>query len=149
MTSIISLVPSITLLLFDLGLEKNIVGRTKFCIHPEDKVKQVATIGGTKIIDIEKIRLLKPDLIIANHEENEREQVEELQKEFNVIVTDVKNLEDNYKMIEQIGSLRILLKWQHRSFPKQNQIFQSWNQEFPNLQILQSTLYTSSGASRI
>ncbi len=69
---IISLVPSITLLLFDLGLEKNIAGRTKFCIHPADKIKSVPVVGGTKQFDVEKIRLLKPDLIIANKEENEK-----------------------------------------------------------------------------
>lgn len=102
---IISLVPSITLLLFDLGLEKNIVGRTKFCIHPKEKINSIPTIGGTKQFDIEKIRLLKPDLIIANKEENEKEQIEALKKEFMVLVTDVKNLEDNYKMIEKIGKL--------------------------------------------
>ncbi|MFN8259707.1 MAG: helical backbone metal receptor [Chitinophagales bacterium] len=102
---IISLVPSITLLLFDLGLEKNIVGRTKFCIHPVDKIKSVPVIGGTKQLVIEKIRLLKPDLIIANKEENEKEQIETLKREFKVIVTEVKSLEDNYKMIEKIGKL--------------------------------------------
>lgn len=102
---IISLVPSITLLLFDLGLENNIVGRTKFCIHPKEKINSIPTIGGTKQFDIENIRLLKPDLIIANKEENEKEQIEALKNEFKVLVTDVKNLEDNYKMIEKIGKL--------------------------------------------
>ncbi len=102
---IISLVPSITLLLIDLELKDKIIGRTKFCIHPADKVKDIATIGGTKNINIKKIRLLQPDLIIANKEENEKEQIELLKKEFNVLITDVKNLDDNYSMITKIGEL--------------------------------------------
>lgn len=102
---IISLVPSITLLLFDLGLENNIVGRTKFCIHPDERVKNVPTIGGTKNIQIDKIKLLHPTLIIASKEENEKEQIQPLQKEFKVLITDVKNLEDNYKMITKVGKL--------------------------------------------
>ncbi|MDB5228584.1 MAG: iron transporter [Bacteroidota bacterium] len=102
---IISLVPSITLLLFDLGLEDNIAGRTKFCIHPEEKAKNIPTIGGTKNVNLQKIKALKPDLIIANKEENEREQIEALQREFNVLVTDIETMEDNYKMIEEIGRI--------------------------------------------
>ena len=105
MNKIISLVPSITLTLFDLGLEENITGRTKFCIHPKEKVAGIPTVGGTKKLNLEKIRSLKPDLIIANKEENEKEQIETLQKEFNVFVTDVKNIEDNYQMIAQLGEL--------------------------------------------
>lgn len=102
---IISLVPSITLLLVDLGLENNIVGRTKFCIHPKEKVKAIPTIGGTKNIDIQKIKFLQPTIIFASKEENEKEPIEQLKKDFKVIVFDVKNLEDNYKMIEKIGKL--------------------------------------------
>ena len=68
---IISLVPSITETLFDFGLTTNdVIGKTKFCIHPSDLVKNVEVIGGTKNLNIEKIRSLKPDLIIANKEEN-------------------------------------------------------------------------------
>lgn len=104
-SGIVSLVPSITLLLCDLGLEKNIIGRTKFCIHPSDKIQNIPIVGGTKQCDIAKISLLKPDLIIANKEENEKEQIETLKKQFKVLVTDIKNLDDNYKMIERIGKL--------------------------------------------
>ena len=103
---IISLVPSITETLFDFGLTENeVIGRTKFCIHPEDEVKNVAIIGGTKNLNIEKIISLNPDLIIANKEENEKLQVEELQKEFKVWVTDIQNLEDNEKFISEVGAL--------------------------------------------
>lgn len=63
---VVSLVPSITEALFDLGLTENeIVGRTKFCIHPSEKVKNVEIIGGTKNLNIEKIKNLQPDLILA------------------------------------------------------------------------------------
>ena len=70
---IVSLVPSITQTLFDFGLDHSeIVGRTKFCIHPADRVKEVPVIGGTKNFRPDKIKALKPDLIIANKEENDR-----------------------------------------------------------------------------
>ena len=103
---IISLVPSITETLFDFGLTENeVIGRTKFCIHPENEVKNVAIIGGTKNLNIEKIISLNPDLIIANKEENEKLQVEELQKKFKIWVTDIQNLEDNEKFISEVGTL--------------------------------------------
>ncbi len=103
---IISLVPSITETLFDFGLTENeVIGRTKFCIHPENEVKNVSVIGGTKNLNIEKIVALNPDLIIANKEENEKLQVEELQKKFKVWVTDIGNLEDNEKFISEVGTL--------------------------------------------
>ena len=103
---IISLVPSITETLFDFGLTENeVIGRTKFCIHPENEVKNVAVIGGTKNLNIEKIISLNPDLIIANKEENEKLQVEEFQKNFKVWVTDIQNLEDNERFISDVGNL--------------------------------------------
>lgn len=102
---IISLVPSITQLLFDIGLENNIIGRTKFCIHPKEKINTIPTIGGTKNIDLQRINLLQPDIIFATKEENEKEQIVALKKDYKVIVFDIKNLEDNYKMIEKIGKL--------------------------------------------
>lgn len=103
---IISLVPSITETLFDLGLtDEEIIGRTKFCIHPENSVRNVTVIGGTKNVNLEKIKSLKPDLIIANKEENVREDVEELQKYFKVLVTDVSNLKDNKYLLEVLGKL--------------------------------------------
>jgi len=103
---IISLVPSITETLFDLGLSENeIIGRTKFCIHPANRVKKVPVIGGTKNLNITKIKAMKPDLIIANKEENIKEDVEELQKYFKVLVTNVSNLEDNYYLLKTLGNL--------------------------------------------
>lgn len=103
---IVSLVPSITEALFDLGLtEKEIIGRTKFCIHPKDKVKNVAIIGGTKNINIDKIKALQPDLILANKEENVKEQVEALMDDFKVMVTNVETIEDNYYLLKSFGKL--------------------------------------------
>ncbi len=103
---VISLVPSITETLFDLGLTSaEIIGRTKFCIHPKELVKDIEIIGGTKNLNIEKIKALKPDLIIANKEENVKEQAEELMKDFKVLVTNVETLEDNYYLIKQLGHL--------------------------------------------
>ena len=103
---VVSLVPSITEALFDLGLtEKEVVGRTKFCIHPAEKVKNVAVIGGTKNINIEKIKALQPDLILANKEENVKEQVEALMDDCKVIVTNVENIEDNYYMLKNLGKI--------------------------------------------
>lgn len=103
---IVSLVPSITEALFDLGLTENeVVGRTKFCIHPQDKIKNVPIIGGTKNINIEKIKALKPDLIIANKEENVKDQVEALMDEHKVMVTNIDTIEDNYYLLKNLGKL--------------------------------------------
>lgn len=103
---VVSLVPSITEALFDLGLTENeVVGRTKFCIHPKEKVSNVEIIGGTKNINIDKIKDLQPTLILANKEENVKEQVEELMKDFKMIVTNVESIEDNYYLLKTLGNL--------------------------------------------
>lgn len=103
---VISLVPSITEAILDLGVsETELIGRTKFCIHPQEKVKNIAIIGGTKNLNIEKIKSLKPDLIIANKEENTKEQVEELKLNFKVLVTQVATIEDNYYLLKNLGNI--------------------------------------------
>ncbi len=102
---IVSLVPSQTELLFDLGLGDKIVGITKFCIHPADKFKSTTKIGGTKKLNLQKIRELKPDLIIGNKEENEKNQVEELMSEFSVWMSDINVLHDAVGMIREIGNI--------------------------------------------
>jgi len=102
---IVSLVPSQTELLFDLSLEAETVGITKFCIHPQSWFKTKERIGGTKTVNIEKVHQLNPDLIIANKEENVKEQVEELAKDFPVWLTDVNNLSEAIQMITDIGAL--------------------------------------------
>ncbi len=102
---IISLVPSQTELLFDLGLQSKIVGITKFCIHPVDKVKFVTKIGGTKNFDFEVIKSLKPDLIIGNKEENYEEGIITLQNDFTVWMSDIFTLQDALDMICKVGQL--------------------------------------------
>ena len=102
---IISLVPSQTELLFDLGLDERISGITKFCIHPATKVRNKPVVGGTKTLNLNRIRSLRPDLIIANKEENTREQIEELQHHYVVHITDVATLPDALNMIREVGAL--------------------------------------------
>lgn len=102
---IISLVPSQTELLYDLGQEAKIVGITKFCVHPYHFSSTKKIIGGTKKVHFEKIRLLQPDLIIANKEENTKEIVEELSKICPVWVTNISTVEDNLRMISDFGQL--------------------------------------------
>ncbi len=102
---IVSLVPSQSELLWDLGLKDELVGITKFCIHPAEMFNSVTRVGGTKALDIEKIRSLHPDLIIGNKEENEKSQIELLSKEFNVWMSDINNLSEAIQAIELIGNL--------------------------------------------
>jgi iron complex transport system substrate-binding protein len=102
---IVSLVPSQTELLCDLGLEKNIVGITKFCVHPYRLKTIKKIVGGTKKVKYDIIRSLEPDIIICNKEENTKEIVDELQKICPVWVTDIVALEDNFQMISDFGQL--------------------------------------------
>lgn len=102
---IVSVVPSQTELLFDLGLDEEVVGITKFCVHPDSWFRTKERIGGTKKLNIDKIRELNPDLIIANKEENEREQIEELAKEFPVWISDIQNIPQALQMIQVVGQL--------------------------------------------
>ena len=81
---IISVVPSQTELLFHLGLNNEVLGITKFCVHPREWFQSKNKIGGTKHLHLDKIRALQPDLIIANKEENEQQQIETLMREFPV-----------------------------------------------------------------
>lgn len=102
---IVSLVPSQTELLFDLGLEEKLVGITKFCVHPYHLKSTVKIVGGTKKVHYEKIRLLNPDIIIANKEENTIEIVEELQKIAPVWVSDITAIDDNLDFIAEMGKI--------------------------------------------
>ena len=102
---IISLVPSQTELLFDLGLEKEVVGITKFCIHPNKWFRNKTRVGGTKNINFEQIEKLKPDLIIANKEENTESEIKQLIKNFPVWISDIQSLEDALEMIYSIGKM--------------------------------------------
>lgn len=102
---IISLVPSQTELLYDLGLGERVVGITRFCVHPEEWFRSKPHVGGTKKVDIEKVRSLTPDLIIGNKEENSRSDIEQLEKEFPVWMSDVRDLGGALDMIERVGGL--------------------------------------------
>lgn len=102
---IISIVPSQTELLFDLGLDEEIAGVTKFCTHPADKVKRRLKVGGTKKLNINQIKKINPDLIIGNKEENEKDQIEELAQNFPVWMSDISNLDDAVDMIQKVGQL--------------------------------------------
>ncbi|MGJ7033339.1 ABC transporter substrate-binding protein [Niabella hirudinis] len=101
---LISLVPSITELLYTLGLEQEVAGITRFCVHPQNWFRTKTRVGGTKTLNIEKIRALRPELIIANREENVKEQVAALQELFPVLVTDVNNYPEALNMISAIGA---------------------------------------------
>lgn len=102
---IVSLVPSQTELLFDLGLDEEVVGITKFCIHPAKKFKEKAKVGGTKALKFDAIKALKPDLIIGNKEENLKEDIEQLQQKYPVWMSDIYTLDDALKTIADIGVL--------------------------------------------
>ena len=100
---IVSLVPSQTELLFDLGLENSIIGITKFCVHPEHFLKEKTKVGGTKNPNFDKIKLLNPDIIICNKEENTKEIIKECSNICTTWTTNIVTIEDNFKMIQDFG----------------------------------------------
>lgn len=102
---IISTVPSQTELLADLGLDDEVIGITKFCVHPTRWFQSKTRIGGTKTLNLDKIKSLKPDLIIANKEENIKEQIEDLNNISEVFVSDIKSHSDNLDLIKALGEL--------------------------------------------
>ena len=102
---IVSLVPSQTELLVDLGLEGSIIGLTKFCVHPSQIRKTKVVVGGTKKVNFEKIKSLQPDIIICNKEENTKEMVVELQKTTPVWISDIVTIDDSLDMILKLGNL--------------------------------------------
>ena len=102
---IVSLVPSQTELLADLALEEQVLGITKFCIHPQHWYQRKTRIGGTKTLNLAKIAALQPDLIIGNKEENDREQIEALASRFPLWMSDIATLPDALAMIREIGRL--------------------------------------------
>ena len=102
---IISLVPSQTELLWHYELREELVGITKFCIHPENMFRTVQKVGGTKKLHLEEIRKLNPDLIVANKEENQQEEIEILCKEFPVYISDIITFEDALEMMRQLGEI--------------------------------------------
>lgn len=102
---IVSLCPSITETLFELGLVGRIVGRTRYCIHPKELVVDVKTVGGTKKVKENVIDEIQPDLIIAEKEENPREVVESLSRNYPVFTTEVRTYKEAIAMIKDLGNL--------------------------------------------
>ncbi|MBD2766324.1 ABC transporter substrate-binding protein [Hymenobacter sp. BT664] len=100
---IVSLVPSQTELLFDLGLAEKVVGVTKFCIHPAEARAQATVVGGTKQFDFEKIAGLQPDLILGNKEENYQAGIEQLAATYPVWLSDISDLPTALNMIRRVG----------------------------------------------
>ena len=107
---IISLVPSQTELLVDLGLESSLVGLTKFCIHPTHLRNKVTVVGGTKQIRLEKISALQPDIILCNKEENTKDMIASLEQIAPVHVSDINTLEDCFELIKMYGELFAVAK---------------------------------------
>ncbi len=102
---IVSLVPSQTELLFELGLEDEVCGITKFCIHPNEWFRNKKRVGGTKKVHLDVVESLRPDLIIANKEENTKEEIEALMQKYQVWVSDIKTVDDGLQMIKQVGAI--------------------------------------------
>jgi ABC-type Fe3+-hydroxamate transport system substrate-binding protein len=88
-----------------LGLENEVVAITKFCIHPHEWFRTKIHIGGTKRLNLQKIKELGPDLILANKEENNKKEIEELANDFPVWISDVNGLASAYYMIKQVGKI--------------------------------------------
>lgn len=102
---IVSLVPSQTELLVDLGLRDKLVGITKFCVHPSELRKQVQLIGGTKNVKVKLVESLYPDLVIGNKEENNQSDIEALEQTLPTWMSDIFNLEDALEMIRHVGEI--------------------------------------------
>jgi ABC-type Fe3+-hydroxamate transport system substrate-binding protein len=102
---IVSLVPSQTELLYDLGLKEEVVGITKFCVHPKIWFENKTRVGGTKNFKVPLITSLQPDLIIANKEENDQKLLEQLMEVFPVWISDVNNLDSALDMISNVSEI--------------------------------------------
>lgn len=137
---IVSLVPSQSEFLWDLGIRNELIGITKFCIRPQQMYQTVTRVGGTKELDLDKIRSLKPDLIIGNKEENSQEQIEQLRKEFAVWMSDIYTIGDALEMMKQlalmlqksteaetiISQIKISLAPIENSFQKKSVLYLMW-----------------------
>lgn len=124
---IVSLVPSLTELLCDLGLAHCIVGRTGFCIHPQEVVAAIPKVGGTKDVNLDKIRRLAPTHLLVNIDENEKPVVEAL-AEFvpHVIVTHPMAPRDNLALYRLLGAI-------FRVEPQAQQLCDAFEREYAAL----------------
>ncbi|MEX2241068.1 MAG: helical backbone metal receptor [Burkholderiales bacterium] len=103
---IVSLVPSLTELVCELGLAGELVGRTGFCVHPKDIVRRIPKVGGTKTVNLEKIRSLEPTHVVLNMDENRKETAEALEKFVpNLVVTHPLAPLDNLALYRRFGNV--------------------------------------------
>ena len=102
---IVSLVPSVSETIIDLGAGDRLVGITKYCVHPTTVVESIDKVGGTKGFSFEKIDAVEPDLILANKEENRKHHIDQLREKYPVFVTYPRTVEDAVKMILDLGNL--------------------------------------------
>lgn len=102
---IVCLCPSLTETLWALGLAEQLVGRTRYCIHPQPQIESVASVGGTKQVGFDALHAVQPDLIIAEKEENRREDVEAMSQHWPVYVCDIQNLQQAHAAIAQLGDV--------------------------------------------
>lgn len=138
-TRIVSLVPSQTELLVDLGLREYLVGITKFCVHPQDLRKDIKVVGGTKKVNFEKIEALSPDIIICNKEENTKEMVERLSQIAPVWVSDIYDIPDSLEMIEKLSQIFKVEKIGSKLIQKiqlSYDSFKNFVEEIPNIKVL-------------
>ena len=103
---IVSLVPSLTELVFDLGLGDRLVGRTGFCVHPREALRGVPKVGGTKDVKLERIRELAPTHVLVNMDENRRETVDALAAFVpDIVVTHPNTPQDNLPLFALLGGV--------------------------------------------
>jgi ABC-type hemin transport system substrate-binding protein len=100
---VVSCVPSLTEWIWDLGGSGALVGRTKFCVHPRNDIKQVPHIGGTKTLNVEAIEALQPDIVIANREENDKAQIEACATFSNVLVTEIRTVTEAWAELARVA----------------------------------------------
>ena len=135
---VVCLVPSITELLVDLGLEKGIIGVTKFCVRPQHIKANSTVVGGTKVVHFDKIKTLQPDIIICNKEENTQDIVESLMPVAPVFISDINTLEQCYDLISRFGVLFEVSKNSEKLkdiIKSQRKAFQHFLKEKPRLKI--------------
>lgn len=130
---IVSLVPSQTELLFDLGLGDQVVGLTRFCVNPSAFTKNKTIVGGTKRVRMDVIDELQPDLIIGNKEENNQDVILQLEQRYPVWMSDVNSLEDAYEMIFNLAGI-------FGKFPAAKKLITTIQSAFANIRLPKESL---------
>lgn len=102
---VVSLVPSISELVYDLGAGSSLAGITRYCVHPAQALLEKPVVGGTKKVVVDRVAAIQPDLILANKEENVKDQIDQLAADYPVWLTDVSTLAENYQLIADLGRL--------------------------------------------